>query len=66
MPTFSYYDIKSWNSSEPNSNWYKEYMFADDIWKVPVGVPDEVVKAWREAYYLHQKICQQPEYIGEI
>lgn len=57
MPIFDY---------GPDSKGYKEYVSADDIWKEPVEVPEDVVKIWREAYYLHQKICQQPEYIGEI
>lgn len=50
----------------PDSKWYKEYVVADDIWKEPVEVPEEIVKTWREAYYMWQRTQQQSELIGEI
>ena len=50
----------------PDSKWYKKYILADDIWKEPVEVPEEILKAWREALCMYKKLQQQPEYIGEI
>lgn len=60
------YEITPWQKTAPDNKWYKEYVFADDIWKVPVDVPVESVKAWREAYYMWQRTQQQSEFVGEI
>lgn len=54
---------------EPDNKWYKKYVVADDIWKEPVNATEEIVKVWREALFIHEKLQQQLQqliYIGEL
>lgn len=56
------YEIIPWQETAPDNKWYEEY-----IWKEPVDVSEEVLKTFREAYFMYQKIQQQQvEVIGEI
>ena len=78
MQTFSEFcrrefEVAPWVVDEPSSNWYKEYVVSDDIWKIPIGSSEEIAKELREAYYMYKKLqLQQAEdtssltFIGEL